>query len=204
MKRLLFCVALNAFLVQVHAQIRSGNPGHFSSDWSEGVVVFTNGDSLQCYLRYNQEVADGLLQVLDGENTLTLLASDVKAFTFYDSDKNSLRNFFALPVLRDQPRPERFVESLYSNAKFSIVNHRTIGMPYDYMNYARFISKPSRISKKYIVNTSTGEIFPLSKEYLFQIMGNRKTEISSFIERYNIKFRKFSDYIHVFEYHASL
>jgi hypothetical protein len=204
MKRLFIFSLISVLIIQVHAQIKSGNPGNYSSNWSEGIIVFASGDSLPCYLRYNQEVAHGLLQVLDGDNAVTLSVQDVKAFSFHDSQKNIVRNFFTLPVLPDQSRPECFVECLYNDNMFSIVNHKTIGLPYDYMNYSRFISKPSRISKKYIVKIATGEIFPLSKEHVLQIMGKRKSEVNSFIDRYNIKFRKVADYIFVFQYHASL
>jgi hypothetical protein len=204
MKRLFVFSLISALIMHAHAQIKSGNPGNYSPNWSEGIIIFVSGDTLPCNLRYNQEVAHGLLQVLDGDNAVTLSVQDVKAFSFHDTEKNIIRHFFTLPVLPNQSRPECFVESLYTDNMFSIVNHKTIGMPYDYMNYSRFISKPSRISKKYIVNIATGEILPLSKEHALQIMGKRKSEVSSFIDRYNIKFRKVADYIFVFQYHASL
>jgi hypothetical protein len=97
-----------------------------------------------------------------------------------------------------------FLESLYNDKQFIILNHRTMDVPYDYMNYTRLISKPVRISKKYILNTRTGELLPLSKENTLRLLERRKDEITAFIQEHHLRFKKVADFIDVLEYHSSL
>ena len=204
MKPYLIFFAFCCSTVMVNAQIKI-NPGTFSSDWNEGRVVFNTGDTLNCYLRFNQAVPHGLLQVQEDGNAITIPVKDVREFSFFDPRKTRHRKFFSVPVSEDhQLTKEYFMECLYDDQKFTILKHRTIGTPYDYMNYSRFISRPSRITKQYILDITTGSVLPLSKENVLQLTGNKKPEITSFIQSNSIKFKSVTDYIHVFEYLSSL
>jgi hypothetical protein len=160
---------------------------------------------LECNLRFIETASEGLLQVMDDERIVTLDIKHVKSFSFYESQINRLRKYFSIALALDQPVSKQFfLECLYNDSQFSILRHKTVGVPYDYMNYSRFISKPARITRKYILNLNTGELLPLSREHALKLMEKRKAEISSFIQSHDIKFKKVADYVHVFEYHASL
>jgi hypothetical protein len=204
MKRLLLPVFLLLSIANSQAQFPT-KTGTYSLNWRYGTVIFPAGDTISCSLRYNQAISNGTLQVKEGDKVLALSAKDVTAFSFYDSIREKHRKFTAMPVSADHPAGQKFfLECIYDDHRFFILNHRTIDVPYDYMNYSRFISKPARISRKYILNVSTGELIPLSKENTLRLMEDRKNEIMAFIQANRIKFKKTADYISVFRYHSSL
>lgn len=204
MKPLLLAAFLLLFILNVQAQA-TGRSDAYSLTWSRGIVVFPGGDSILCTLRYNQQLSNGTLQVMDGDQIIALSARDVVSFTFYDSTREKTRKFSAMPVdVENDAGQKFFLEYIYHDQQFSILNHRTVDVPYAYMNYSRFVSKPTRVSKKYILNRSTGELMPLSKENTLRLMERRKEEILSFIEANRIRFKKTADYITVFRYHSSL
>jgi hypothetical protein len=206
MKRLILPVVFCCLVAPAGAQIKSNRTSaNYSASWQAGSVIFQTGDSLHCNLRYNHAVPYGVLQIMEGDNVLTLSSEDVKSFYFYDAVKGRNRKFYSIPPFADQPAAHNFfMECLYYDEQFSILNHKTIGVPYDYMNYSRFVSKPAPISKKYILNTETGELFPMSRENALRMMEKRKAQVLSYIQSHRIRFKSVSDYIHVFEYHSSL
>jgi hypothetical protein len=204
MRRLLLLPVLLFLSASVLAQL-SVKTDTYSLAWNRGMVVFPAGDTVHCNLRYNQAISNGILQVKEGDRIIALTAKDVATFCFYDSTREKERKFSAMPVSTAENADQKFfLEYIYDDERFSILNHRTIGLPYEYMNYSRFVSKPARISRKYILNMRTGEIMPLSKENTLRLMQSRKEEIMSFIEANRIRFKKTADYICVFRYHSSL
>jgi hypothetical protein len=206
MKRLLlFAFVYCCLLAESNAQLKSIDPRSFSSTWYEGSVVFATGDTIRCHLRFNQAIPDGVLQIRESQTVLTLPVKDVKAFSFFDEKRDRVRSFYAV-TFNDNIQGERdyFMECLYNDKTFSILKHKTVDVNYDFMNYSRFISRHSRMIKQYILNASTGELLPMSKENVLRLMDNRKSNVMSFIDDNNIKFKSVSDYIHVFQYHSSL
>lgn len=203
MKRLILVVNACFLFLVAGAQL---NPKvDYSLTWYKGSVIFHTGDSLSCTLRYNQTLSIGAVQILQDDNVITLSSKDVKSFSFYDEEKGRLRKFSSLIVSDEVPENQKvFLEHLYNDSQFSILNQRTVDVPYDYMNYSRFISKPVRMSKKYILDTRTGAVLPLSKENTLKLLEPRKEEIISFIHERHLKFKRVADYIDVFEYHSSL
>lgn len=204
MKSLLLLAFLFLFFINVQAQSTSRSDT-YSLTWSQGMVVFPAGDTVHCTLRYNQQLSNGTLQVMEGDLIIALSARDVASFTFYDSSRQKTRKFSAMPVDKLNDAGQKFfLEYIYHDQQFSILNHRTVDVPYEYMNYSRFVSRPARISRKYILNMTTGELMPLSKENTLRLMEQRKEEIMSFIQDHHIRFKKTADYITVFRYHSSL
>jgi hypothetical protein len=204
MKRLLVSLAIYCFfLMHVCAQVKPAES--FVLAWNSGNVIFKSGDTLHCKLRYNHAASVGMLQILENDIAVTLTPADVNAFSFYDEAKQKVRNFSSLPAAEGETSDQPFfMESLYSDQRFSIVNHRTMDVPYGYMNYTRLISKPVKISKKYILDSSTGELLPLSKENALRLMDTKRNEVTGYIQSHRLKFKKTADYIHLFRYHSSL
>jgi hypothetical protein len=203
MKRLLAIISFCFFLIQISAQVKPVES--FVLTWNSGSVIFNSGDTLQCNLRYNHAASIGMLQVLENDVAITLTPADVREFSFYDEAKKRVRKFSSLPAVEGETSDQPFfMENLYSDQRFSIVNHRTMDVPYGYMNYTRLISKPVKVSKKYILDSSTGELLPLSRENALRLMETKRNEITGYIQSHRLKFKKTADYIHLFRYHSSL
>lgn len=204
MKRLLLCVAILFPISFSQAQTKAPQD-EYSLAWNQGKVIFYTGDTVECMLRYNQTLSVGALQIMKDDNIITLPSKDVLSFSFYDERKGQTRYFSSMAVTEEEYVNQKvFLESLYNDTQFVILNHRTMDVPYDYMNYTRLISKPVRVSKKYILNAKTGELLPLSKENTLKLLESRKNEITAFIQEHHLRFKKVADFIDVLEYHSSL
>src|SRR5687767_529540 len=118
MASLFFSFLLSASFLHLPPPGNPNVPINFCPDWTQGMVVLETNDTVACVLRYNQMVPEGLLQVKDGENILTLSVKDVKCFFFFDAAKNRYRKFFTLsvPINREMQR-EMFLEYIYGNDK---------------------------------------------------------------------------------------
>jgi hypothetical protein len=203
MASLFFSFVLSASFLHMPPPTNPSTTVHFYPDWTPGVVVLESNDTIACTLRYNQMVPEGLLQVLDGETTLTLSVRDVKCFFFFDARKNRYRKFFTLSVPIDAHiKREMFLEYIYGNEKLSILNHKTMGLTHAYMEFTPF-KQPVPISKLYLLDSKTGRVMPVSEENALSLL-TRKEAIADFIQANGIRFRKLSDYIKVFEYERSL
>ena len=203
MASLFFSLLLSASLINTPPANNPNNAVAFFPDWTPGLVVLETNDTVACTLRYNQMVPEGLLQVLDGDNVLTLSVKDVKCFFFFDPKRNRYRRFFTLSVpLNSYIRREMFLEYVYGNERVSILNHKTMGLAHAYMEFTPF-KQPAPLSKQYLLDCRTGEVFPISEENAISLL-QKKREVASFIESQDIRFRKVSDYVKVFEYDRSL
>lgn len=175
----------------------------FYPDWTPGSIVLETNDTVSCTLRYNQMVPEGLLQVLDGENILTLSVKDVKCFFFFDTARNRYRKFFTLSVpLNGQLSREMFMEYVYGNENVSILNHKTMGLAHSYMEYTPF-RQPVPVNHLYLLDCQTGEVLPISQENALSMI-EKKEIVTGFIQTNGIRFRKLSEYVKVFEYDKSL
>lgn len=178
-------------------------PLYFHPDWTAGVVVLESNDTVTCQLRYNQIVPEGLLQVLDGENTLTLSVKDVKCFFFFDARMNRYRKFFTLSVpLSGNRGRETFLEYVYGNDNVSILNHKTMGLAHDYMEFAPF-SQPVPINNLYLLDVANNRLLPLSEKNALSLLENRG-KVGQYIRENHLRFRRLSDYVKAFEYDQRL
>lgn len=175
----------------------------FSLVWTKGQVVFKSGDTLHCDLRFNQTGDKAILQISESGHTLTLPICDVRNFSFYDERKNRERTFSAFQKAGTATDQEIYMEKIYFDNHFSILNHKTMEVPPE-LNFSRFVGKPVKTHKKYLLNESTGELLPLSRENLLALLEPKKTEILSYVKARNIRFKRIADFISVFEYHNSL
>ncbi|HEY9488859.1 MAG TPA: hypothetical protein VIQ51_11025, partial [Chryseosolibacter sp.] len=181
MASLFFSLLLSASFINLPHQNNPNLPIQFYPDWTPGLVVLETNDTVQCLLRYNQIVPEGLLQVLDGENILTLSVKDVKCFFFFDSKKERYRKFFTLSVpLNGQVNREMFLEYLYGNDKVSILNHKTMGLAHGYMEHTPF-KQPMPINRQYLFDSRTGTLLPISEENALSLIGDNQ-KVSAFIE----------------------
>lgn len=202
MSSLFFSVLVSASFLNLPQQNNPNAPLPFFPDWTHGLVVLETNDTVACELRFNQMVPEGLLQVLDGGNILTLSVRDVKCFFFFDPVKDRYRKFFTLtvPIGGEVPR-ETFLEYVYGNERVSILNHKTMGLPYSYMEFTPF-KQPVPLNRQYLLNCKTGALLPLSEENAFTLL-EKKEEVSRFVAKNDLRFRKLSDYVKIFEYDQS-
>lgn len=203
MASLFFSVLLSASFLHMPPQNDPRLPMQFFPDWTPGLVVLETNDTVECTLRYNQMVPEGLLQVLDDENVLTLSVRDVKCFFFFDEQKNRYRKFYTLSVPFDgNISREMFLEYIYGNDNVSILNHKTMGLAHAYMEFTPF-KQPIPLNRQYLLDCKTGVLLPISEENALSLLKD-KQQVTSFIENNDIRFRKISDYVKVFEYDRSL
>lgn len=203
MTPLFFSIILSASCLQLPPANNPNLSAQYYPDWTPGIVVLETNDTVACSLRYNQMVPEGLLQVLDGENILTLSVRDVKCFFYYDSIQDRHRRFFTLSVpLNRQVHREMFLEYVYGNDKVSILNHKTMGLAHSYMELSPF-KQSIPLNKLYLLDCRKGEVFPISEENALSML-DKKESVIGFIETNGIRFRKLSDYVRVFEYEKSL
>jgi hypothetical protein len=203
MASLFFSFLLSASFVTIPAANDSKTTIQYFPGWTQGLVVLETNDTVACQLRFNQMVPEGLLQVLDGDNILTLSVKDVKCFFFFDAKKNRYRKFFTLSVPMDgYVSREMFLEYIYGNDKVSILSHKTMGLAHSYMEYTPF-KQAIPLNKQYLLDSRTGKLLPISEQNALSLL-ERKQEVSNFIQDNEIRFRKISDYVKVFEYDQSL
>jgi hypothetical protein len=174
----------------------------FLLDWTEGLVIFKTGDTLLCDLRFNQAGAHPILQITKDGHTLTVPTKDVKQFSFFDTFKNRDRVFI---TIQDPNRyvQEFYMEKIYRDGHFSILNHKTIEKA-DELTIIKFVGKPIKTYRKYLLDETTGQLLPLSRESLLQLLEPKKPEILSYVRTKGIRFRRVADFISVFQYHNSL
>lgn len=198
MKRLLLPLLL-FFTASLSAQTLNEK---FLLHWTSGTVIFKTGDTLVCDLRFNQTGTQPILQINNEGQTITVPTRDVKAFSFYDEAKRRTRSFstFSNPNI---PSQEFYMEKIYRDGHFSILNHKTMEKP-DEFKLMPFAAKPVKTYKKYLMDEITGELLPLSRESLFQLLEPKRSEIMSYVKTRGIRFRRIADFISVFEYHNSL
>ncbi len=200
MKRFVLGIAAVVFIHFCQAQSRT-----FNTDWNDGAVVFTTNDTVTCQLRYNHTIPVGILQVKKGDLAITVAPEDVKSFQFYDAHRDRTRRFLALKVDGHDDVPAvAFMECLYFGARVSILNHKTVGLPRDYMSYTWFVSKPARLNRRYIFDRETGELLPMSRQNALRLLDDHQAEVSAYVDNQRIRFKSVSDYISVFEFHKSL
>ncbi|MEX2234989.1 MAG: hypothetical protein WD824_22695 [Cyclobacteriaceae bacterium] len=204
MAALFFSFLASASFLHLPPQNNPNQPIQFFPDWTPGMVVLETNDTVLCKLRFNQMVPEGLLQVLDGENVLTLSVKDVKCFFFFDEKKNRYRKFFTLSVPIDtNVSREMFLEYVYGNDKISILNHKTMGLAHPYMEFTPIKEQATPMSKQYLLDFRTGKLLPISEENALSLL-DKKEAVAGFIAKNGIRFRKLSDYVKIFEYDHSL
>ncbi len=203
MASLFFSFLVSASFLNFPPEDNSISPVFFYPDWTPGVVVLETNDTIACILRFNQLVPEGLLQVKDSANILTLSVKDVKSFFFFDARSNRYRKFFTLSVpLNGQKSREMFLEYVYGNERVSILNHKTMGLAHGYMEFTPF-KQPVPVNKQYLLDCRSGKLMPISGQNALSLLG-KKQQVSSFIQQNGIRFKKLSDYVRVFEYDESL
>lgn len=203
MTSLFFSFLVSASFLPLPPQNNPHAAIQFYPDWTPGLVVLETNDTVSCNIRFNQMVPEGLLQVLDGDNILTLSVKDVKCFFFFDARRNRYRKFFTLSVpINSLIKREMFLEYVYGNEKVSILNHKTMGLAHSYMEFSP-VKQATPLDKQYLLDCQTGKLLPISEENALSLL-DQKQKIALFIQDNRIRFRKLSDYVRIFEYDRSL
>lgn len=203
MKRLLLLLSLSPLFA--FSQDFTGNPMKFSHDWNDGLLILQTGDTVHCKLRYNRASLDGIVHVLDGDETITITTEFIREFSYYDSLRARPRKFVNMTLPGFKLDSQQFlVEKIYEDGRYTIINQRTFEMPYQKLELIRFLGKPVPVYKKYIIDMISGEIVPLTKSNAMHLLENHRAEVATYISDNHLRFKKISDFIDVFEYHNSL
>lgn len=200
MKRLLFSL-LMIFVSIRFADSKPKQPHH----WNKGTVIFNNGDSMQCELRFTRRVAEGLLQIRKDDKVQILTVKQVAGFRFLDRQRNTTRKFFNVTMTPELStrRHEVFVELVYDANGIAIMNHKTLGYSPRSFQINPF-RKKSVVNSFYMVEKETGLILPLTKDAVLQVMDKSKGELEAYIQSNNVRLRTVSDYISLLEYGNTL
>jgi hypothetical protein len=174
------------------------------ANWVQGSIVLVTGDTVPCKMNYNPLVTEGLLQVKDEGNILTLSVREVKAFSYFDLEENKTRRFYTLPVHSEDISKTReyFLEHIYENPAIAILRHHTVQLrnyPYDPITHVL------PVEYNFLLNVHTGELRDFNEKEALALMENKEDKVRAFMKTNNIKLRKdVKDYILVFNYYASL
>lgn len=203
MKRLLLCVLVCFSFLASAQQIL--NPKDLSL-WNRGIVVFHSGDTLQCEMHFTRKVAEGLLQVLNHDKIEILTVKDVTSFSYYDMRKNKQRTFYSFALRADlsSRTHEVFIEHIFGNREFSILNHKALGLSVQPIQFNPFKKKKCVVNKNYIFDNKSGRVLPMSKENVLELMAAEKTQVLSYLQTSGIRLKTLSDFIGLLNYHQSL
>jgi hypothetical protein len=176
-------------------------------NWTQGYVVLVTGDTVRCEMNYSPAVSEGLLQVKDDGNILTLSVKEVKAFSYLDQKKKVTRRFYTFPVYDENVSTSReyFLEFIYENPHAAILNHhmlvnKVMGSPYTKGgNYAMIMEL------KYLLDVHTGKLVQLSKKEAMALMASKRDMVEAYIKENSIKLKNdVEEYIKVLDYYATL
>jgi hypothetical protein len=172
--------------------------------WNKGKVVLISGDTVECQLQFTRKVKEGLLQILNGNTEQILTVKQVRSFEYWDEAKKKTRYFSMLslqPELSGK-KHEVFMEIMYSDQHFSIVNHRTMGYSDKTWQFSPFRKKVV-VENSYLLENESGEVLPLCKENLLKMAGSKQVELDQFLQSFRA-LKSIRDYMEVLEYHQAL
>lgn len=201
MKRLLFSLILILFFVSFKVYSFPKK----TSSWHRGTVVFLNGDSLRCIMKFTRKVPEGMLQIRRDNRIEILTVKDIRSFYFLDATKGKIRTFQNLafvPVLSKR-RHEVFIELIHDTRNFSILSHKTLGYSKRSIQLNPF-RKKSVVTLFYLMDKRSSTLEPMSKEAAFQMMESKKEDIQKFLAGHPLKLRSLSDFILLVDFHDTL
>jgi hypothetical protein len=77
-----------------------------------------------------------------------------------------------------------------------------MGLSHGYMEFTPF-KQPVPINNLYLLECATGKVMPVSEDNARSLLSGNQA-VDEFIQANDIRFRKLSDYVKVFEYESSL
>jgi hypothetical protein len=205
MKRLLL-MSISVLFLSLAAVASAPQKSKFHKhNWYFGEVVLNNGDTLHGQLNFTRKVTEGLLQVLQGMKIKVLTVKDVRSFSYFDNQKKTERKFVTMPLTPEFSTREHevFVEQVYGNFTFTIVNHRTLGYPSGKFHFNP-LKRKSVVDNQYLVVNHSGEIVRMSIDNLLVLMKNDRRAVLEYIRERGIKVKKIEDFISVLDFHQSL
>jgi hypothetical protein len=163
-----------------------------------------SGDTVECQLQFTRKVTEGLLKIRTGNTEQILTVKQVRSFEYWDEAKKKTRHFSMLSVQPELSgkKHEVFMEIMYNDQYFSIVNHRTMGYPQNTWQFSPF-RKKIVVENLYLLENQTGEALPLCKESLLKMSGSKQAQINQFLETFRA-LKSITDYMEVLEYHQAL
>lgn len=180
---------LTRFFLVLIPLIIFNTPGFTQSKknvWHQGEIQLPDDQVYRVELRFISDRTEGLLQVKEQNQLLTLSPLKVKSFQFFDSLRNQQRKFVSLSVQMDdyQYKKNLFFEVLYNGESVSLLG-RT-----DSFSISSFESLYLHNHKEDIILPFATSKWMKNKrpvyqkpdvKLLYEMAGERKNELKSFI-----------------------
>ena len=190
--------------------IQTGVFAQIKSDaWYHGKIELIDEHVYDVELRYVFTRMEGLLQVREYDEVVTLSPLKVKAFEFFDTAKDAYRRFVSVSSFMEHAQYQKklFIEVLYDGNEISLLrrtdsfgampteslylmDHKTQSI----MPYA--VSKYSRKNSSVYINADTRLLYQMTYKY--------KKQLKDYVSRNHLKLKKPEDIIALLVYFDQL
>ncbi|MDN5214789.1 hypothetical protein QQ020_22105 [Fulvivirgaceae bacterium BMA12] len=201
---------LKATLCALTITIHAGVFAQVKSDaWYPGKIELIDDHIYDVELRYVFTRMEGLLQVREFDEVVTLSPIKVKSFEFYDAIRDEHRRFVSVSSFMEhvQYRKKLFIEVLYDGNEISLLRRTdSFGampteslylMDHQTQNILPYaVSKYSRKNSSVYINADT--------KLLYQLTYKHKRELRDYVSRNSLKLKKPEDIITLLVYFDQL
>jgi len=205
---IVFVLNLNLFSQKLEGAITTGILKSYEN-FVPGKIELDNGKSYECQLYYNSSVPEGLLQVLEGDQKVTVSPNLVKKFSYFDKKLERERVIYSLKVSNQESDYRRlmFFEIIYKNKYISVLNQDT--MESLNLNQIGITSMDLRIPVKgtnyYLLDMRDMKIYTKNTSELMEIMGADAKAVKKHMKQTHGSFKSnVDDIIAAIDYYSSL
>lgn len=192
----LYVIVLTSVLAQSSAAVNK-------MAWHEGEVISKSGDTLHCTLRVLYVATTHVFQIMHEGEPVNINPDRIRSFSLSDSINGKIRRFVSVDLKGETDRSV-FMLSLYENEHLEILAYKTVGIPYDYMQFTGLISKPVPVTQRFVLDKHNSELNPLSRASLLKILAERDPEKEIYAKLHRRTFKKTADYIQVLQHRQNL
>jgi hypothetical protein len=176
------------------------------SQWRFGTLVLSTGDTLFLEFTFANRSSEGLLQVKDGGQVITLVVEDIASFYFYDIESDRGRNFRTLEAsFNGKDIRKRFLEYHFGDKNIAVVSEHQVGVNYLDRPY-KVMPKPIAIygETTYLLDVQRQTLIPFNRRNAFRLMKDQELLVETFIKANGIRLKSPDDYQSVFQYYSTL
>lgn len=163
------------------------------------MVVTAQGDTLQCRLKLTRKVSEGLLQIThDGVRSRILTVKEVRFFSYFDEKRKYTRVFHPVILQVEEagkPHPV-FTETIYSNERYAIVVHRTMGYSSENIQINPF-RKKTVVDHLYKIDKIEKTSVLITAHDALNLLEQEAEAIRTALNQPSLKLRSLTDYLSV-------
>lgn len=186
-----------------YAQAGAGN-----DNWYRGSLILVEGDSLRGDIHY--DLQNNLVQINAGNAIKAYSARQIWAFTFYDPDMMTDRQFYALPYSVESNYKAPVLFELLTEGDVSLLARErlvTENVPqYGYGGFGNYSYLRTRIRRDHFMGFANGTIrnYDGTKKDLLYLLRDKSNEVKKFINAHRFRFDDTRDLIQILNYYNSL